>query len=145
MTNSSNKQEILVYGFLIVLIVGAVIFIHQYRSRINAKGNTNTQQKNEDISRILLYHNDNYTYKITQKNDYITNNPYNALCSHGTEGAMVQTRIALVLDIETNLPVWFHIFASCVLDHSTIMTIAKDIKASIDVDILDSILDGKKL
>jgi len=72
----------------------------------------------------------------------IDNNPYNALCSHGTDGTMIQTRFALVLDIETNLPVWFHIFPSNILDHSTIMAIANDIKASIDVDIIDNILDA---
>lgn len=69
-------------------------------------------------------------------------NPYNALCSHGTDGLVMQTRLALVLDVETNLPVWFHVFPGNVLDHSTIMDIAKDVKASIDVDIIDAVLDA---
>lgn len=69
-------------------------------------------------------------------------NPYNALCSHGTDGAVIQTRLALVLDIETNLPVWYHIFPGNVLDNNTIRGIADDVKATLDIDIIDSILDA---
>ncbi len=69
-------------------------------------------------------------------------NPYNALCSHGTDGAVIQTRLALVLDIETNLPVWYHVFPGNVLDNNTIREISEDVKATLDVDVIDSILDA---
>ena len=31
MTNSSNKQEIMVFVFLIIMIVGGLVFVKQYR------------------------------------------------------------------------------------------------------------------
>ena len=60
--------------------------------------------------------------------------PYKALCSHGTDGLVMQARLALVLDIETGIPVWFHVFSSNVLDHSCLLDIQKDIKATLDID-----------
>ena len=63
------------------------------------------------------------------------NNPFNALCSHGTDGAVVQSRLVLLLDIQTSTPVWFEIISSNVLDKSTILSITKDVKESLDLDI----------
>ena len=63
------------------------------------------------------------------------NNPFNALSSHGTDGLLVQSRLVLVLDIETNIPVWFEIIPSNVLDKSTILSIIDDVKATLDVHI----------
>lgn len=63
------------------------------------------------------------------------NNPYNALSSHGTDGAVTQCRLVLVLDVQTSIPVWFEIIPSNVLDKSTIMSITSDIRATLDVEI----------
>lgn len=68
--------------------------------------------------------------------------PYKALCSHGTDGLVMQARLALVLDIETGIPVWFHVFSSNVLDHSCLLDIQKDIKATLDIDIDIATLDA---
>ena len=62
-------------------------------------------------------------------------NPFNALSSHGTDGAVIQSRLVLLLDIQTCIPVWFEIIASNVLDKSTILTITHDVKATLDLDI----------
>lgn len=63
------------------------------------------------------------------------NNPFNALSSHGTSGAVTQCRLVLVLDIQTSIPVWFEIIPSNVLDKSTIMSITSDIRATLDIEI----------
>ena len=63
------------------------------------------------------------------------NNPYNALSSHGTDGAVTQCRLVLILDIQTSIPVWFEIIPSNVLDKCTIMSITSDIRATLDIEI----------
>ena len=63
------------------------------------------------------------------------NNPYNALSSHGTDGAVSQCRLVLILDIQTSIPVWFEIIPSNVLDKSTILSITSDIRATLDIQI----------
>lgn len=70
------------------------------------------------------------------------NNPFNALCSHGTDGAVIQSRLVLVLDIETCIPVWFEIITSTVLDKSTILSITNDLKVTLDIDITMYDLDA---
>ena len=64
-----------------------------------------------------------------------SNNPFNALSSHGTDGTVVQARLVLILDIQTDIPVWFEIIPSNVLDKSTILSITNDVKATLDIDI----------
>ena len=54
----------------------------------------------------------------------------------------MQARLALVQDIETGIPVWFHVFSSNILDHSTLMDIKKDVKATLDIDIDIAALDA---
>ncbi len=68
--------------------------------------------------------------------------PYKALCSHGTDGLVMQARLALVLDIETGVPVWFHVFSSNILDHSNLQDIQKDVKATLGIDIEIAALDA---
>ncbi len=63
------------------------------------------------------------------------NNPFNALCSHGTDGITIQSRLVLVLDIQTCIPIWFEIIPSNVLDKSTILSLTADVKATLDIDI----------
>ncbi len=70
------------------------------------------------------------------------NNPFNAISSHGTDGPVVQSRLVLILDIQTSIPVWFEIIPSNVLDKSTIMTIARDIESVLDIKIDEYDLDA---
>lgn len=63
------------------------------------------------------------------------NNPYNAVSSHGTDGAVMQCRLVLVLDIQTSIPLWFEIIPSNVLDKSTIMSITSDVESTLGIKI----------
>jgi transposase len=72
----------------------------------------------------------------------IDDNPFNALCSHGIGSASVQMRLALVLDEETGLPVWYDIIPGNILDISTIMTILNDVAISLDIEIDSLVLDA---
>ena len=63
------------------------------------------------------------------------NNPFNALCSHGTDGAVIQSRLVLVLDIQTCIPIWFEIISSNILDKSTILSITNDVKTTLNIEI----------
>lgn len=72
----------------------------------------------------------------------IDNNPFNALCSHGVESTSIQTRLVLVLDEETGLPVWYDIIPGNVLDISTIMTVMNDVSVSLDITINSLVLDA---
>ncbi|MBQ1491352.1 MAG: hypothetical protein IIZ39_05280 [Blautia sp.] len=68
--------------------------------------------------------------------------PYTALCSHGTDGLVMQARLALVLDIETGIPVWFQVFCSNVLDHSNLKDIQDDVRNTLNIDIDVAALDA---
>ena len=68
--------------------------------------------------------------------------PYKALCSHGTDGLLMQARLALILDIETCIPVWFHVFSSNILDQSNLQDIQADVKATLGIDIDIATLDA---
>lgn len=72
----------------------------------------------------------------------IDNNPFNALCSHGLDSTSIQTRLVLVLDEETGLPVWYDIIPGNVLDISTIMTVVNDVAVSLDITINSLVLDA---
>ena len=72
----------------------------------------------------------------------ITDNPFNALCSHGIGSVGVQTRMVLVLDEETGLPVWFQTIAGNILDLSTINTVRDNLKELLDIDIYHMVLDA---
>lgn len=69
----------------------------------------------------------------------IIDNPFNALSSHGIGSAAVMERLALVLDDETGLPVWYDIIPGNVLDINTIMRVVNDVADSLSV-IIDSIV-----
>lgn len=72
----------------------------------------------------------------------IDNNPFNALCSHGVESTSIQTRLVLVLDEETGLPVWYDVITDNVLDISTIITVVNDVAISLDITIHSLVLDA---
>lgn len=70
------------------------------------------------------------------------NNPFNALSSHGTDGGTIQSRLVLILDIQTHIPVWFEVIPANVLDKSTIISITNDVKRSLDINIDNFDLDA---
>ncbi len=72
MTNSSNKQEIMVFVFLIVIMAGALFFVKYYKNSHKDDNQQPVKEQEEKITRVLLYHSDNSTYKITQEDDYIS-------------------------------------------------------------------------
>ena len=66
----------------------------------------------------------------------------NAYCSHGTEGSCSQTRMFLVLDDQTDLPVWYGTTPGNVLDLSTINDISSDTFISVGIEIDSMVLDA---
>ena len=59
----------------------------------------------------------------------IDDNPFNALCCHGVGSSEVMTRLILVLDEKSGLPVWYDIIPGNVLDINTVMTVVNDVPA----------------
>lgn len=72
----------------------------------------------------------------------IDNNPFNALCCHGVSSSEVMTRLVLVLDENTGLPVWYDIIPGNVLDINTIMVIVNDVADSLGIEIDSLVLDA---
>lgn len=72
----------------------------------------------------------------------IENNPFNALCSHGAEGVSIRTRMVLVWDEESGLPVWYDIIPGNVLDINMIMNAVNDVATSLDITINSLVLDA---
>lgn len=72
----------------------------------------------------------------------IEDNPFNALCCHGVSRSEIQTRLVLVLDDETGLPVWYDIIPGNVLDFSTIMQTVNDVAVSLNIEIESFVLDA---
>ena len=60
-------------------------------------------------------------------------NPFNALCSHGVGHVAVQTRLVLVLDESTGLPVWYKLIPGNVLDVNTIRQMGEDLEDSLGI------------
>jgi hypothetical protein len=69
-------------------------------------------------------------------------NPFNHLCSHGTGETCTQTRLALVLDAETGLPVWYSVIPGNVLDMNTIEKVEKDLGISVNLVVESLVLDA---
>lgn len=72
----------------------------------------------------------------------ISDLPTNRICSHGLDSVGVQTRLVLVLDIRTGLPVWFDLIPGNVLDLSTVMGVTEKVSRLIDIHIDDMVLDA---
>lgn len=72
----------------------------------------------------------------------IENNPFNALSSHGVGECSVMTRLVLILDSETSLPVWYEIIPGNVLDLHTVKTVTEDVCASLGITVEDFVLDA---
>ncbi len=69
-------------------------------------------------------------------------NPFNALCSHGVGHVAVQTRLVLVLDEDSGLPVWFTLIPGNVLDVSTVRKVVDDVKDTLDIEVGSLVLDA---
>ena len=65
----------------------------------------------------------------------IADNPFNALCRHGVTSCEVMTRLILVLDEDSGLPVWYDIIPGNVLDINTIMNTINDVADTLDIEI----------
>lgn len=72
----------------------------------------------------------------------INDNVFNAFCSHGTGSSEWQTRLVLVLDSKSGLPVWFQIIRGNILDVNTIKGVIDDVRISLDVCIDEMVLDA---
>ena len=72
----------------------------------------------------------------------IDDNPFNALSCHGVSSSEVMTRLILVLDEESGLPVWYDIIPGNVLDINTIMTVVNDVADSLGIEIDSLVLDA---
>ena len=72
----------------------------------------------------------------------IDDNPFNALCCHGVDSSEVMTRLILVLDEKSGLPVWYDIIPGNVLDINTVMTVVNDVADSLGIEIESLVLDA---
>ena len=93
------------------------------------------QKKNPDFGKGC------YVDSTPLPND-IGDNPFNALCCHGVTSSEVMTRLILVLDEKTGLPVWYDIIPGNVLDVNTIMTMVNDVADSLGIEIDSLVLDA---
>ncbi|MBR4455500.1 MAG: transposase [Solobacterium sp.] len=66
----------------------------------------------------------------------------NALCSHGVAQTSNQTRMVLVLDEKTDLPVWYSLIPGNVLDLQTLESVHSDVLETLDVQIRSYVLDA---
>lgn len=72
----------------------------------------------------------------------ICDNVFNAFCSHGTGSSEWQTRLVLVLDSRSGIPVWFQVLKGNILDVNTIKGVIDDVRISLDVCIDEMVLDA---
>ena len=69
-------------------------------------------------------------------------NPLNYFCSHGTDSAKLQTRLALVLDKALGRTVWYTALSGNINDINTLKNIKDDVHASIGITINSFVLDA---
>ena len=72
----------------------------------------------------------------------LTDNPFNALCSHGLKGCSIQMRMVLILDERSGLPVWYDIIPGNLLDVSTVRTVFEKVSAALDIEIDSLVVDA---
>lgn len=72
----------------------------------------------------------------------IDNNPFNALCCHGVSSSEIMTRLILVLDEKSGIPVWYDIIPGNVLDINTVMGIVNDVADTLNIEIDSLVLDA---
>lgn len=67
--------------------------------------------------------------------DGSSDNPFNALSAQGTDGVQIPARLALVLDIRTNIPLWFEIIPANTLNERILQSVSSKVKEALDVTI----------
>ena len=72
----------------------------------------------------------------------IDDNPFHALCCHGVSSSEIMTRLILVLDEASGLPVWYDIIPGNVLDINTVMNVVNDVAESLGIEIDSLVLDA---
>ena len=72
----------------------------------------------------------------------VRDNPFNALCSHGVGHVAVQTRLVLVLDEVTGLPVWYTLIPGNVLDVNTVRQVSDDVEDTLGIRMNSLVLDA---
>lgn len=72
----------------------------------------------------------------------IAGNPFNAFSSHGLGEASLQSRLALVLDDASGIPVWYQLIPGNVIDVSTLSSIRQDVEATLGVCVSEAVLDA---
>ncbi len=72
----------------------------------------------------------------------IDDNPFNALCCHGVSSSEVMSRLILILDEKTGLPVWYDIIPGNIIDMNTVMTTINDVSDSLNIEIESLVLDA---
>ena len=70
------------------------------------------------------------------------NNPYNAICSHGTDGAVMQSRIHLLPDKVTGAPVRYTVLPATIPDKSTSEMLIQEVRDILDIEIDDLTADA---
>lgn len=68
--------------------------------------------------------------------------PLSLLCSHGLTGTDVQMRLALLLDQDTGMPVWFDVIPGNLLDVNTLIPMLEDVESTLDISVDSMVLDA---
>ena len=72
----------------------------------------------------------------------VKNNPFNYFSDHGTGGQANQTRLVLIVDIETGKPIWFTFICGNILDLQTIEKVQKELKINLELTVEGLTLDA---
>ncbi len=72
----------------------------------------------------------------------IENNPFNALSSHGMGSVGIMSRLALVIDSLTGLPIWFEIVPGNRLDFTMLRKEMEDIQETLGIRLESFVLDA---
>ena len=72
----------------------------------------------------------------------LSDNPFNAFSSHGTGAASLQSRLVMVLDDSTGIPVWYQVIPGNVVDVSTLASVREDVEATLGVTVSSAVLDA---
>ncbi|MBD5559009.1 MAG: hypothetical protein HDQ87_01415 [Clostridia bacterium] len=92
-------------------------------------------------SRDLSFGKGCYVDSTPLPND-IRNNPYNHLRCQGSQGCSEQTRLSLVLDDASGLPIWYSVIPGNLMDMNTLTTITNDVRSTLGIDTASYVLDA---
>ena len=68
--------------------------------------------------------------------------PITALCSHGTCGSEMQARLAVCIDSESGMPVWYSLFSGNIQDTNTLLKELDNVETSVGVSMDELVLDA---